>query len=332
VGRTRLGLVAAAVALLALTGLSGCDAGRPPAAKVGQTEISSEQLIDDLDAEAARADETGSTSSPAKEVDGTYSAAAAAELLGRRIRFVLLGEVLSARDITVTQEERDLAEQTLCQGGSSAQVPEGECPGLEGYPAAYRDYQIELAARGNAYSTAITNEGGNEEELRETYEELAANDPDQLAVRCYTGAEITDPASVEQVQVRVAGGEPFAEAVEAVEGTAATGEEQCASVSIFPQEVVEAEEGAVLGPFANSQGGNFIVQMGEARTGTFEEVASALQQQAASANEAAAVEELLTKAEVKVDPKYGTWDRAEGTVVPPVGPSTATTGSTPASS
>jgi hypothetical protein len=329
VGRTRLGLVAAAVALLALTGLSGCDAGRPPAAKVGQTEISSATLIDDLDAEAARAAKTGSDSSPAKEVDGTYSAAATAELLGRRIRFVLLGEVLAARKITVTQQERDLAEQTLCQGGSSTQVQ--GCPGLEGYPKAYREFQIELTARGNAYSTAISEQGGNEDELRKTYDDLKESDPDQLAVRCYTGATITDTASVEQIQVRVAGGTDFADAVEAVEGTAPTGEEQCASVSIFPEEVVNAEEGAVLGPFANSQGGNFIVQMGESRTGTFEEVSSALQQQAATENEAAAVEELLTKAEVTVDPKYGTWKRSEGTVLPPVGPSTATTGSTPAS-
>ena len=232
-GRTRLGLVAVAVALLALTGLSGCDAGRPPAAKVGQTEISSATLIDDLDAEAARAAKIGSDSSPAKEVDGTYSASAAAELLGRRIRYVLLGEVLAARDITVTQEERDLAEQTLCQGGSSTQVQ--GCPGLEGYPKAYREYQIELTARGNAYSTAISEQGGNEDELRKTYDDLKESDPDQLAVRCYTGATITDPASVEQIQVRVAGGADFADAVEAVEGTAPTAEEQCASVSVFPR-------------------------------------------------------------------------------------------------
>jgi hypothetical protein len=331
VGRTRPGLVALLLALLALTGLAGCDAGRPPAAKVGETEISSATLIEDLEAEAARAEATGASSTPALAVEGTFSAAATAELLGRRIRYELLGEVLEARGVTITQQERDLAEQTLCAGGDT-QVPEGECPGLEGYPASYREFQIELTARGNAYSTAISDEGGNEEELRATYEDLAENDPDQLAVRCYTGATITDEASVQQIQVRVAAGASFADAITAVEGAEPTTQDACSSVAGLPEEVVNAEEGTVLGPYPNSQGGMFIVQMGEARTGTFEEVSAALQQQAATENEEAAVEELLTKAEVMVNPKYGRWDRSQGTVVPPAAPRPAAPEPAPASS
>ena len=44
------------------------------------------------------------------------------------------------------------------------------------------------------------------------------------------------------------------------------------------------------------------------------------------------MDELLTKAEVSVDPQYGRWNRSTGTVDPPKGPTPATTDSVPASS
>ena len=50
-----------------------------------------------------------------------------------------------------------------------------------------------------------------------------------------------------------------------------------------------------------------------------------LQQQLAAENEQEAVEELLTKADVTVDPRFGRWNRETGTVDPPTGPTPATT-------
>ena len=330
--RTRPGLLlAAVVALVLLTGLSGCDAGRPPAAKVGQSEISSATLIEDLQAEAARAKATDSSSTPERDVEDTYSAAAAAELLGRRIRYELLGEVLKARDITVTDEERNLAEQSLCTGGSNAQVPEGECPGLKGYPSYYRTFQIELAARGNAYSAAITNARADAEAIRKLYEDLKADDPDQLQVQCYRAASVPDEGVVSQIQVGVAAGQSFEDAVGAVEGAQINPDTQCDPAVVIPAEVIQAEEGVVLGPFP-TQGGQFVIQVEERRAGTLEEVTGLLQQQISQQNEQDAVEELLTKAEVSVNPQYGRWNRSTGTVDPPKGPTPATTDSVPASS
>jgi hypothetical protein len=327
VGRSRLGLVLLAAALVALTALSGCDAGRPPAAKVGQTEVSADTLFDDLAAEAARARATESTESPQRDVEDTWSAAAAAELLGRRIRYELLGEVLRARDISVTGEERDLAEESLCQGGAEAEVPEGECPGLEGYPLSYRRFQIELAARGNAYQAAIGREGG-EEAARERFDELLEEDPDQLLVQCYLGASIPDAGAVDQIQVAVAGGQSFADAIAAIDGATANPDPLCDPASLIPEEVTSAEPGTVLGPF-NNQGGAFVVQVQERREGTFEEVSALLQQQLAGEQQDDAVEELLSGADVSVDPRFGRWDRPNGTVVPPNGPTRATSTSVP---
>jgi hypothetical protein len=321
VARTRLRLVALAAALVVLAGLAGCDAGRPPAAKVGQVEISADTLHDDLEAEAARARATESDSTPALAVEDTWSAAATAELLGRRIRYELLGAVLEARDVSVTDEERDLAEQSLCSGGSETEVPEGQCLGLEGYPASYRRFQIELAARGNAYQAAIGNAGGDGEAAQERYDELREEDSGQLEVLCYLGASIPDDSVVERIQVAVAGGQAFADAVAAVEGASANPDPLCDPVSLIPEEVTSADPGVVLGPFANQQGGAFVVQIQERRLGTLEEVASVLQQQIDTETQNDAVEELLTRAKVSVDPRFGRWDRATGSVVAPSGPS-----------
>src|SRR4029079_16891736 len=119
-------------------------------------------LFSDLEAEAARAKATGSDSSPAKEVEDTWSANAGAELLRRRIRYELLGEVLREKSVTVTAEQRQSAEQSLCSGDGQQQVPQGQCPGLEGYPASYKDFQIELAARGNALQALLAQEATDE--------------------------------------------------------------------------------------------------------------------------------------------------------------------------
>jgi hypothetical protein len=333
VGRSRLGLLAVIISLVALAGLAGCDAGRPPAAKIGQIEISSDTLISDLDAEAARAKATGSESTPVRDVEDTYSATAAAELLGRRIRYELLGAVLRARKITVTQQERDTAEQTLCSGQQQQQQQQQQqpgCPGLKGYPEAYRQFQIDLTARGNAYQADISQAGATDAAAKKRYDTLKASGSDELEVRCYVGATITDPASVETIQLRVAGGSTFADAIASVDGAEVAGAKQCDPVSLIPDEVGGAKSGAVLGPYTNQQGSQFIVQIQERRTGTYDELAALLKQDLAQKQQQNAVEELLSKAKVSVDPRYGRWDRATGSVVAPEGPSPATTDSTPA--
>ena len=47
-------------------------------------------------------------------------------------------------------------------------------------PRSKPTFQIELAARGNAYSAAITNARADAEAIRKLYEDTKADDPDQL--------------------------------------------------------------------------------------------------------------------------------------------------------
>ena len=108
-------VLAAVVALVALdrAGRAATRAGRrPPRSASGRSRP--DTLIEDLEAEAARAKATGSASTPARDVEDTYSAAAAAELLGRRIRYELLGEVLTARDVTVTERGARPSRSSRC--------------------------------------------------------------------------------------------------------------------------------------------------------------------------------------------------------------------------
>ncbi|MBV9951697.1 MAG: hypothetical protein JO291_07080, partial [Acidimicrobiia bacterium] len=304
--------------------LAGCDAGTPPAAKVGQVEISRDTLRQDLEAEAARADAIHSDNSPAKSVDHTWSASSAAELLGSRIRYELLGLALKANHITVADSDRSSAEQSLCSSGGTTTQQTG-CPGLKGYPKAYRTFQIELAARGSAYQKFLAADEGS---ARKKYTALKASNPDQLEVQCYVGATITDPSTVNTIQLRVAGGQSFASAVKAVSGAAVQGGKQCLPSSVLPKEVTSAKNGSVLGPYSNQSGGQFVVQILERRTGTYAEVSDLLKQQITSKQQQDAVQKLLDSAKVIVDPRYGHWDRGTGTVVPPKGPSSASSTTT----
>jgi hypothetical protein len=322
-------LVAPLIALVALGALASCDAGTPPAAKVGQAEISSDTLQSDLEAEAARAEATHSENSPKKDVEDTWSATASAELLGARIRYELLGAALERHNVTVTDEDRSSAEQSLCSGGGTTTQQTG-CPGLKGYPSDYRKYQIELAARGSAYQKYLA---ADDATARKRYNELKTSDPKKLEVRCYVGATITDPSTVQSIQLRVAGGQSFDDAVTAAGGAQIQGGEQCVPMSIegLPTELKTSKSGAVLGPYTNSSGSQFIVQVQDRRTGTYDEMSEVLKQQVTTKQQQDAVQELLTKSKVSVDPRYGTWDRRNGTVVAPTGPGKSTSDSTPAS-
>jgi hypothetical protein len=321
-------LVALLVSLVALAALAGCDAGTPPAAKVGQVEISRSTLRSDLEAEAARAEAIHSEDSPAKSVDHTWSAAAAAELLGRRIRYELLGLALKANNLTVSQSDRTSAEQSLCSSGGTTTQQTG-CPGLKGYPKDYRSFQIELAARGSAYQTFLA---ADENGARKRYAELKASDPSKIEVQCYVGATITDPSTVQTIQLRVASGQSFEDAVKSVNGAQVQGAQQCLPSSLLPKEVTSAKNGTVLGPYSNQSGGQFVVQIKERRTGTYDEVSDLLKQQITTKQQQDAVQKLLASAHVSVDPRYGHWERSSGTVVPPKGPSSATTSTVPAGS
>jgi hypothetical protein len=312
-------LVALLVSLVALSALAGCDAGTPPAAKVGQVEISRATLRSDLEAEAARAEAIHSEDSPAKSVEHTWSTPAAAELLGRRIRYELLGLALKANHLTVADSDRSSAEQSLCSGGGTTTQQTG-CPGLKGYPKDYRTFQIELAARGSAYQKFLA---ANDDVARQKYVTLKASDPDQLEVQCYVGATITDPSTVQTIQLRVAGGQSFEDAVTSVGGAQVQGGQQCLPSSLLPKEVTSADDGTVLGPYSNQSGGQFVVQIKERRTGTYDEVSDLLKQQITTKQQQDAVQKLLDSAKVSVDPRYGHWDRASGAVVPPKGPSSA---------
>jgi hypothetical protein len=310
-------LAAVLLALVTLGVFAGCDAGAPPAAKVGQVEISPDTLANDLRAEAARADAIHSENNPARSVEDTWSASATAELIGRRIRYELLGAALKDEDLTVTADDRSSAEQSLCSGGGTTTQQAG-CPGLRGYPKAYRTFQIELAARGTAYQKFLAADDGL---ARKRFTSLKASDPDKLEVQCYIGATITDPSTVQPIQLRVAGGQSFRDAVSSVSGAEVQGGEQCLPSSLLPKEVTSADEGTVLGPYSNQQGGQFVVQIQARRTGTYDEVADLLKQELTNQQQQDAVEKLLSGVKVSVDPRYGRWDPDNGTVVPPKGPS-----------
>lgn len=329
VGRRALALVAAA-ALAASA--SACNAGQPPAATVDGVDISRDDLLADLEAEVIASRKTGvdeTGSSPFIDPRGagrdTYTAAITASKLGDRIIHALIGQELDQRGIEVTDADRDAARGQLCTDPATGQpAVDGACPTLDAYPAPYRNFVIDLTARSGALQRAVAeSDPDREAAARDLYDDLVAENPDQLEQVCFRPALVPDAAAADQLRTAVAGGEDFATAAAAIPEGQVAPEDQCEFASGLLTELAEADEGELVGPLDTEQG-LFMVLIGERQVAPFEAVVEQLLTQVDQQNQATVREELagsFADADVTVDPRYGRWDARAAQVRPPTGPS-----------
>ncbi len=327
-GRRALALLATVV--LALTA-AACGAAQPPAATVDGVEISREDLLADLEAEViasrrAGPDEAGSNPfiDPRGAGRDTYSAAITASKLGDRIIHALIGQELEQRGIEVTDADLEAARGQLCTDPATGQpAAGGACPNLDGYPAPYRDFVIELTARSGALQRAVAaSDPDREASARDLYDDLAAEEPEQLEQVCFRPALVPDAAAADQLRAAVAEGQDFATVAAAIPNGQVAPEEQCELASALLTELADAEEGELVGPL-DTQQGLFMVLIGERQVAPFEAVAEQLLNQVDQQNQATVREELagsFADADITVDPRYGRWDADAAQVRPPRGP------------
>jgi parvulin-like peptidyl-prolyl isomerase len=350
VSRHPLFLAVLVVLLIVGACSSGDSAGAPAAATVNGVDISEEALLDQLAAasaiEAYGPQLLGLTQPVAGEGENTYSTAASAEVLTTLVAFELIDQEVDDRDIELTQQDLDTAEQTALQILGTA--PETGQPDPEAGQAAFDQLSEEAQTtliEGLAGAAVLGEEFAAEVEVGEVTDEAVREafdaSPDQFAqeescvrhVLIIAGdpesgveptAEESDAARAEAEAVAsdLQGGADFAtvaseqsdDTTSAVEG----GDLGCNAREVFIPEFDEAVwsmEPGTISAVVQSPAGFHVLEVTERRTPTFEDVAEEIrgQLQAQTEEEAqTATQEIFAQiildADVSIDPRYGTWE------------------------
>lgn len=339
--------VAAGAALLGLVlSSAACNPGRPAAATVEGEEISADRLDEllgafveaDADLFGTRLDGDG---------DDTYRMSRTSEVLGTLVLQMAQAELADREGITADEAERteaeDLVRTSFVSASDLADAPDAPTDPEEAQTRAEelsaavfdalsddtRAWLIDLRAA----TLALVNETGDSpEEISAQAEEIFAADPSAFADRYCLRAIVVDEGDLAGVQDRLAGGEDFgalsAEVSIDPQIAQANGElgqclpeGQLAEAGLNEQLVPIVEPlqvGDVSEPFALAEG---AVAIFERREVTFTDVQAEIEATLPGPEAAAAelVRDQLEDVDVRVDPRFGTWNPTAGTVIPPTG-------------
>lgn len=322
--------------------------GQPAlAARVGDTEITRDQLLEETDAVLELSGSNPQLTLPfATTGEGTYSAELLAAILTGQIRRAALAGVVAERGVEVTDTDREQARQGLVQQLGTDTVgqvsPEAGEAILAQLPEEYALEIIEDAARSIALSNVLFERPEvTDEDVQAFYDENA----ESLALSCASHILVsTETRSVDEAEAvaddlkaQLDAGADFAQlAMENSEdpGSAASGGElPCAPQGSYVEEFDRAVWNQPVGEVGipvQTEFGFHLILVTERKV-SFEDLRddlrAALEQQAAQelqvqlqAEIDGVVSTFLAEADVEVDARYGTWDPVTTTVVPPEGP------------
>jgi len=334
------------LAVAALGATSACDGVTPNAATVGSHAVTRKVLFEDLDAEAKAAAKAGANqvgadgnplSSPVGDVADSYTTAASATALTNRVHDLLFGEILKELHTSVTAADTTAAKNALCADATTGQpAADGSCAALDSYPAAYRSFLLAKQARSAAFQTAL---------LKRSYPEVKAKAPSALRQVCFNAAGVADDATAKQIVAAVTGGATLTAAADAANKGAAsakagTPQPVCLYLTDAPDSILKASTGQAT-QVTNGQGNLFVVQVTGRQAATAAEFAASPPRNdtAMSKIVEALFEKLARHIPISVDPRFGTWDLKNLSVVAPdrpagmapttTSPLTALGGSTP---
>lgn len=338
--RPRRAALALGAATALVLGLSACSVGQPPAATVNGTDISAERVDEIVEAYVSVDAETYGQF--AGEGDDTLSMGPVTNVLSSLVGQVLQSDLAAARGAVPTPEEETQAEEEVRTSFVQEEMPaaEGESSPtdainteiFEALSQDTRDYLVGLRADSLALTRVVGEESGSSDEAARAYYE---QNPELFRVLCLRLLAVAEP-DLPAIQTRLDAGEDFGEVsaevsvdpqiVESVQGppqcTATSQLQQQLDAAAF-QELSAGAEGDVTGPFAYDAEGNVVlVELQAVQTTPFEEVRDLLLEQLPSAGSQAVatlIEEEVPKADVTIDPKFGTWSPDQGVVVPPGG-------------
>ncbi|HUF83675.1 MAG TPA: peptidylprolyl isomerase [Acidimicrobiia bacterium] len=320
------------VALAGATTLvaAGCDTVRPVALEVNGAETSRSSLDREL---RAIADNPQLANEGVSASDGTLGSNVTAFWVTLLVQQEVIDRAVRRRGIEVTAADREAGRADI-----DNQFGEGV---FEQFPQWFRDRVGDRFARRHALLRELGDAatGPTDEEVRAAYDQQLA----EIKAQCASGkfvahilVETVDEANALRAQL-VAGAD-FAELArtESLDtGSAEVGGELfCFDAAQFVPEFSAAADALPLGQVSDpvqTEFGFHLIRMRDTIPfeSVEEQVRQALEPETSSSPE---LDELVTKAEVEVDPRYGTWtvQQGQGAVVPPEPLTTTTPAPAPA--
>ena len=326
--------------LVTAAALLGCGSSGRPAAVVDGTEISQEDVVDEL--EAIRGNETylqaieGTGQAVLGEEADAFDSAFVAEQLAVRIQYAVVGNEVDARGLEPDDECRAAARDSVLARLSGAS-PEGDGEAvLDAFTAPYQDYLVEreadfLLLQGDLSGQPCVADdavGAYFEEHREDFEQA-----------CSAHILLATAEEAEEVIVLLEGGADFAALAAERSGDTGSaqsgGELPCVTRGQFLPEFEEAlftqEIGAIGGPVQTSAGFH-VIRVDSREEPELADVREQVAQALAAEVETTFNEwfiDAIAAAEVDLDPRYGTWDPTSARIDRPAIEASTTTSSTP---
>lgn len=313
--------------------IAGCGSGSSDAATVNGSAISKSSLEEELRSIASN-DKFIKLVESEKPVrgarKGTFDAAFTAQVLTRQITFKLISNEVNRRKLPITAADLAAAR------ASAAKQVQGEDI-LNGFPKAYQDVLVRRSAEVNALSASLLAGGGSPDAAARAYYDAHQNEFQQA---CVSVIRVDSDDKANQLKARLDAGEDFGAIAKAEStDTLSAGRNGEVGCNITTDNQLSAEYSAVV--FSQPVGtpsapvktpfGTLIVKVTSRTTPPFEQVSAQARDKAVAAAQQplnAWYQDAVTKAKVKIDAKYGRFERngANFVVVPPQAPTaTATT-------
>ena len=329
----RRSVCAAALALAAAVLVAGCNSVGPYAARVDGRSISQSSLEDEMRAIAAN-------EAYVKQIEariqvrgsgpGTFDAVFTGQVLGRQIQYMLVDREVEKRKLKISDPDLAAARADVAAQAGGEDI-------LNGFSKEYQDTLVERAARVGALSVALSGQKATEEAARVYYD----THKDEFAEACVSHILVSTKERADELKVRIDRGEDFGAVAKAesrdTQSAAQNGELGCninndsyagapeLTTAIFTQPV-----NAVGNP-VQTQFGFHLVLVRSRAVPDYEKAATRAREKVVTAGQTKLQEWItgaVAGAKISVNPKYGTFDKQQLTVVPPVAPTT-TSPSTP---
>ncbi len=295
------------------------------------------------------------------EAKTVYNPAFVTGVLTVQVQLFAVVEDAARRGITPTAEEKQTATETVAKqlaGGASDPTQSGAVLTTDGNATLdalgpFKDVLVSYVAVQPAFEKSVT---PTEEELRKVYDgakdrlppsacashilitaSTAAPDPTTGQPAKATDAEYAAAlAKATDLEAQLAAGADFATLAKANPGdpTSAANGGALACVSKRGSYVQEFDDAVwnqpvgVVGPPVKTQFGYHIIKVTKRGTPSFDEVKDQIVKALSSDAVSKAQQAAVASVQVKVDPRYGSWDASKGQVVAPNGASNPTQPST----
>lgn len=319
--------------------LAGCgenQASATPAATINGNEISSRNLVDELEAIEGNAEyigaleqqATANSQPPIVAADGEFSTAFVRETLGVRIQYALVTDEVDERGLVAGDDcVAEAADQLIAGYADASTTGDGQAV-FDAFSEGYRDYLLE---RQTDLLVLVADVAGVECGAEVTEEDAAAylDAHPELAAETACSSHILVATAEEAAEIAnlLDEGADFSTLAQERSSDSGSAAQGGALGCGPPGQFTEAFDAAVFaqpvgepGDPVQTEFGHHVILVTERGVPSFEELrpdidAAIVEEQR---NEFSAwFQTALAEGEVTVDPRFGTWDATQGAIVPP---------------